>query len=77
MAIEHNALVEIDLVGGKFAWEKTRGKPNWVCERLDRAFVTNDWWNRFPLCKLSVIHTISSDHDPISIDLMNLMFSMK
>lgn len=58
-------LVELNLMGGKFTWEKSKDKPNWVRERLDREFANNDWWRKFPLCTLKVNHTTFSDHDPI------------
>lgn len=38
LAIEDCGLTEVDLVGGEFTWEKSKGSPNWVRERLDRAF---------------------------------------
>lgn len=69
--------MEIDLTGGKYTWEKSKGTQDWVRERLDRAFATEAWWNQFPLCKLTVSHTITSDHDPIKLELMNVNFSNK
>ncbi|KAL8097406.1 hypothetical protein AgCh_030510 [Apium graveolens] len=76
-AVDDSMLTEIELNGGKYTWEKWRGKPEWVKERLDRCFATQAWWNRFPLCKLSVLHTSVSDHDPIFLDLYNVSFSKK
>lgn len=68
-AIEDCSLLELDLVGGKFTWEKSKGTPEWVRERLDRAFATANWWNKFPLCKLSVSHSIHSDQIPFLLNL--------
>lgn len=76
-AIDDSCLSELDLNGGKFTWEKSKGKPEWVKERLDRCFATQPWWDRFPLCKLSVHHTAASDHDPIFLDLFNTTLSVK
>ncbi|XP_074322706.1 uncharacterized protein LOC141659680 [Apium graveolens] len=70
-------LTELELKGGEFTWEKSKGSTNWVRERLDRAFATNDWWQKFPLCKISVTHTIYSDHDPIILDLFDTSCSRK
>lgn len=39
--IEDCKLVELDLVGGKYTWENSRGSVNCVRERLDRAFSNN------------------------------------
>lgn len=76
-AIEDSSLLELDLKGGKYTWEKRKGSTNWVRERLDRAFASREWWLRFRLSNLSVIHTSCSDHDPIVLDLMSLSFSTK
>lgn len=76
-AIDDSLLVDIDLQGGKFTWEKSRGTDDWVKERLDRAFATRAWLHLFPLCKHPVIHTPVSDHDPILLDLFSVPFSRK
>lgn len=70
-------LVDIDLSGGRFTWEKGKGTANWVKERLDRAFATDQWWQLFPLCNLSVDHVVYSDHDPIQLDLYNVKLAKK
>lgn len=75
--IEECGLLELDLLGGEFTWEKSRGSENWVRERLDKAFADVLWWRKYPLCKLSVKHTIKSDHDPIVLETMNIDFSRK
>lgn len=77
LAIEDTNLVEVLLTGGKFTWEKGKGTSNWVRERLDRAFANDDWWHLFPLCKLTVHHTICSDHEPIVLDLCNVQVTKK
>lgn len=46
-------------------------------ERLDRAFADVSWCLKYPLCKLSVTHTVMSDHDPICLELCNTSFSRK
>lgn len=76
-AIDDCNLTELDLTEGEYTWEKSKGTPDWVRERLDRAFANNDWWQKFPLCKLCVKHAIYSDHDPIVLDLLNVSFSRK
>ncbi|KAL8092290.1 hypothetical protein AgCh_034546 [Apium graveolens] len=76
-AIDESLLVEIDLQGGKFTWEKSRGTNEWVKERLDIAFASCSWLHQFPLCKLSVIHTSVSDNDPILLDLFSVALSRK
>ncbi|XP_074322969.1 uncharacterized protein LOC141659929 [Apium graveolens] len=49
-SIEDCNLIEIDLEGGQFIWEKSRGTTRWVRERLDRAFVSLTWRQKFLLC---------------------------
>lgn len=69
--------MEIGLSGGNFTWEKGKGIANWVRERLDRAFATSSWWHLYPLCNLSVHHTIYSNHDPVNLELYNTVFFKK
>lgn len=70
-------LMEIELTGECFTWEKGKGMANQVRERLDRAFASNKWWQLYPLCKLSVHRTVYSDHDPIQLDLYNVVLTKK
>lgn len=76
-AIEDSLLTEVDLCGGSFTWEKSRGKENWVQERLDRAFANVDWWAKFPLCKLSVCVAPVSDHNPVFLELISTVISKR
>lgn len=46
-------------------------------ERLDRAFGNDPWWQLFPLCTLTVLHAVASDHDPIELDLVNTSITKK
>ncbi|XP_074372587.1 uncharacterized protein LOC141713189 [Apium graveolens] len=76
-AVEDSFLTEVDLKGGSFTWEKSKGTTRWVRERLDRYFANENWWNKFPLCTLTIFHTILSDHDPIKLQLMNTSIHKK
>lgn len=76
-AVEDYSLVEVDLKGGDFTWEKSKGTTDWVQERLDRAFATNSWWHNYPLCTLTVSHVVRSDHDPIHLELFNTKVSRR
>lgn len=64
--IEECLLLEVELTGGSFTWEKSKGTQDWVRERLDRAFATDSWWHLFPMCTLLVFHAVVSNHDPIT-----------
>lgn len=76
-AIDDSLLSELDLHGGYYTWEKSRGSASWVREKLDRAFATRLWWNKFLLSKISVKYVLTSDHDPLLLDLLNVSFSKK
>lgn len=76
-AIEDCSLIEIDLLGGRYTWEKSKGTADWVRERLDRAFATESWWQLFLLCTLSVFHATVSDHEPIKLALVNTTVTRK
>lgn len=77
LAIEDCGLSELSLNGGAFTWEKSKGSFNWVREKLDRAFANAQWWRKFPLCNLSVTHTIYSDHDRIILEPLAVTWSRK
>lgn len=76
-AVEDSELIEVDLCGGSFTWEKSRGTHNWVQERLDIAFATQDWWTKFPLCKLNLLMSPVSDHNPVHLVLFDISISRK
>lgn len=77
MTVEDCLLSEINLVGGKYTWERGRGTDRWVREKLDRAYATSSWLRKFPVCKLTVHHVTYSDHDPINLDLLSVHCSRK
>lgn len=68
---------ELELFGGKFTWERIRYIDAWVREKLDRVFANASWWAKFPLCKLIVIHTPCSDHEPIFLELLQVEISKR
>ena len=58
--IEDCGLEEVRMVRYPFAWDKRRGSPNWVEEKLDTCLVTNDWTNLFPSSRILNEDTFSS-----------------
>lgn len=70
--VEDYNLVELDLMGCQFTWEKSRGSNDCVRERIDRAFASPSWWLMFPLCELKMHHTIYSDHKLIQLQLYSI-----
>lgn len=45
-------LVDMDLIGHQFTWERRRGKPDVIEVRLDRALTSQSWLNMFSTAKL-------------------------
>ncbi|XP_074337479.1 uncharacterized protein LOC141674671 [Apium graveolens] len=74
---EDSSLIEVELTGGEYTWEKSKGTSSWVRERLDRCFANDSWWSKFPLCTLTVFYVAVSDHDPIKLDMLNTFISKK
>ncbi|XP_060959342.1 uncharacterized protein LOC115704505 [Cannabis sativa] len=50
--IQECGLIDLDIVGHRFTWEKSRGTDNWIEVRLDRALVAERWLQLFPRAKL-------------------------
>ena len=67
-AIEASGLIDIGMEGFQFTWEKSRGTPDWIEERLDRAMVTQTWLSRFPNSIAYGMEASESDHIPLFLD---------
>lgn len=63
--IEKCGLRDLDIEGYKFTWERGRGTPNWVEEKLDRILASTDWLEMFDNAKGEAAETPVSDHLPI------------
>ncbi|XP_074327612.1 uncharacterized protein LOC141665526 [Apium graveolens] len=64
-ALTDAGLRDMELTGHRFTWERGRGKPEWTEVRLDRAMVTQDWMDLFPMANLYNLEGSNSDHSPI------------
>uniref|UniRef100_A0A803PR19 Reverse transcriptase domain-containing protein n=1 Tax=Cannabis sativa TaxID=3483 RepID=A0A803PR19_CANSA len=58
-------LIDLDIVGYPFTWERGRGTPNLIEVRLDRALVSHSWTNFFTTAQLFNLELTASDHCPI------------
>ncbi|KAH9750457.1 reverse transcriptase domain-containing protein [Citrus sinensis] len=67
-AISDAGLSDLGMVGYQFTWERGRGTVNWVEERLDRAFSSSSWRDKFPNAQVQSMEADSSDHLPIFLD---------
>ena len=66
-------LIDIPLAGYPFTWERGKGTPNWVEEKLDRCLVSDAWLNLFPQVKLLNLIAPVSDHSPILLHTVGLI----
>nr|GMD63873.1 uncharacterized protein LOC109179326 [Ipomoea batatas] len=60
--IETCDLSYLDVQGHKFTWERGRGTPQWVEERLNRILVSQSWLNLFDRAVAESCATLVSDH---------------
>uniref|UniRef100_A0A803P2Y2 Reverse transcriptase domain-containing protein n=1 Tax=Cannabis sativa TaxID=3483 RepID=A0A803P2Y2_CANSA len=68
--VRHCGLCDLDLLGHKFTWEKSRDTPAWIEARLDRAMVNFLWLTRYPEAKLFNLAVSPSDHSPLFLDML-------
>ncbi|XP_074377350.1 uncharacterized protein LOC141718875 [Apium graveolens] len=64
-AIHDANLVDIELSGHQFTWERGQDTEGWMECRLDRALTTENWLNLFPMVKLYNLKGAPSDHSAI------------
>ncbi|XP_019192832.1 PREDICTED: uncharacterized protein LOC109187166 [Ipomoea nil] len=62
-------LNDLGMIGGRFTWERGHGTDAWVEERLDRAVATVEWTELHEEVIVQNLHTLSSDHTAIFVDL--------
>ncbi|KAK1401084.1 Endonuclease/exonuclease/phosphatase family protein [Heracleum sosnowskyi] len=58
-------LMDMNLTGHQFTWERGRGTENWMEVRLDRALMTDTWLTMFPVATLYNLEGSESDHSPL------------
>ncbi|XP_060962192.1 uncharacterized protein LOC133032303 [Cannabis sativa] len=67
--LEECNLVDMELGGYPYTWEKGRGTSAWIEVQIDRALVSQTWLDSFPLAKLVNLEVSTSDHCPIQLTL--------
>ncbi|XP_060969635.1 uncharacterized protein LOC133036885 [Cannabis sativa] len=55
-------LINLDLLGYLFTWERGRGTDAWIEVCLDRALVSSQWFQWFNLAKLTNLEITASNH---------------
>lgn len=66
--IDDCGLVELDLIGYQYTWERGRGTNGWVEVRLDRTMTNMDWVDRFRSAHLFNLEVSLLDHCPLFLD---------
>ncbi|XP_074351494.1 uncharacterized protein LOC141690607 [Apium graveolens] len=67
-------LVDLGFVGEKYTWERSRGKLNWIQERLDKGLANRAWSDLFPQEEVQVMEMATSDHLPLYLHLHKKVF---
>ncbi|VFQ91439.1 unnamed protein product [Cuscuta campestris] len=62
-------LFDLGMMGYSLTWDRCRGKPTWVEERLDRAVATVEWRNLFSEAYVSNQAMRWSDHSALFLSI--------
>uniref|UniRef100_A0A803NJP8 Reverse transcriptase n=1 Tax=Cannabis sativa TaxID=3483 RepID=A0A803NJP8_CANSA len=68
VAVMDSHLIDLELRGYQYTWERSRGTNRNVEIRLDRAMVTQQWLDMFNEVSLTNLAFSSSDHSPIFLE---------
>ncbi|XP_074327095.1 uncharacterized protein LOC141665037 [Apium graveolens] len=61
-------MIDLDLQGYQYTWERGAGTSDWIEVRLDRALVTPDFMNMFKDAMLTNLEVSTSDHCPLLLE---------
>uniref|UniRef100_A0A803QFT1 Reverse transcriptase domain-containing protein n=1 Tax=Cannabis sativa TaxID=3483 RepID=A0A803QFT1_CANSA len=61
-------LIDMDMEGYPYTWERGKGTANCIEIRLDRALVSPTWMDNFQDAKLVNYEISTSDHSPLFLD---------
>ena len=62
-------MCDLIIVGQRFTWMNKREDEDFVIKRLDRAFGSVEWVNKYLFYSLMNLPIVRSDHGPIILDL--------
>ena len=65
--IDSNLLLDLPIVGKKYTWFKSNGSAK---SRLDKVLVSEEWLQRWPMCKQYVPRREASDHCALVVKTM-------
>lgn len=61
-------IIDLDLNGNQFTWSNRRIAQNFIQCRLDRTFVSVDWYDHFQETTLISLPRVASDHTPLLLE---------
>ncbi|XP_019166969.1 PREDICTED: uncharacterized protein LOC109162741 [Ipomoea nil] len=70
--IEECGLTQLPMSGYPYTWEKGKGTPNWIEERLDKVLATQTWRELVADANVQNILTRKSDHSFLFLGILNL-----
>ncbi|XP_019181689.1 PREDICTED: uncharacterized protein LOC109176754 [Ipomoea nil] len=70
--IEECGLTQLPMSGYPYTWEKGKGTPNWIEERLDKVLATQAWRDLVADANVQNILTRKSDHSFLFLGILNL-----
>lgn len=65
--LQDSGLIDMDIIGHQFTWERGRNTEHWVEIRLDRVLTNNQWFDLFPTTKVYNLEGSPSDHSPLLV----------
>ncbi|KAL8125037.1 hypothetical protein AgCh_012638 [Apium graveolens] len=70
-------LQDLGFTGCQYTWERFRGTPAWIQERLDRGLANQQWRQLFPNAVIQVLEVSTSDHLPLLLQLNRQIYVPK
>ncbi|XP_019173810.1 PREDICTED: uncharacterized protein LOC109169382 [Ipomoea nil] len=70
--IKQCGLSQLPMSGYQFTWEKSKGTPDWIEERLDKVLASDEWCGIVPEAIFINLLTRKSDHSALLLETRNL-----
>lgn len=70
-------LMDMDLQGYQYTWERGAGTSEWIEVRLDRALVNSEFMNMFKDATITNLEVSTSDHCPLLLEFYKVQQSIQ